>query len=246
VLPADSLFYLSLDNLKALYQTVATELRRDGVVSNQNLNRFTRQFGSAIDLVDGEYAIGLLPIDMRATAHMADTDSTGLPLVLMADVAGQPRVVAILQRALRQAAGNDPSFQFTPIRTAQGDTVYSAPAGYGYARIGRWLVASTAIKKVATSLEGVLDEGQPSMASSTTYRLVKDAVAGPHAGVMVIDLQSLRTSAEALLADSSPATQEHYRMARPLLVPLRALAISGGSVDNGYVSRMQIFLAISC
>jgi hypothetical protein len=244
-LPDGSLFYLSLDNLKAMYRTVGTELARDGVVTSQNLDQFSEQFGSVIDLVDGEYAIGLLPTNLRATARISDHDTTGLPLVLLVDVARHPEAVATVQRALRAAAGGDPSLQFTPSRTVHGDTVYSVPAGYGYARIGSWLVASTAIKHVAASIEGVLKEGRPSMASGTAYHLVRQTVAGRQVGVLVVDLRSLRASAEALLADSSPSNRRQYAMARPLLLPLRALTISGGSANNGHVSRVQIFLAVS-
>jgi hypothetical protein len=244
-LPSGSLFYLSLDNLKAMYKTVAAELARGGVVSSKSLARFTRQFGSVIDLVDGEYAIGLLPTNLRAAAGLSDKDTTGLPLVLLVDVARHPEAVAMVQRALRSAAGGDPSLQFTPSHTAHGDTVYSVPAGYGYARIGRWLVASTAIKHVAASIEGVLKEGRPSMATGTAYRLVRQTVAGRQVGVLVVDLQSLRASAEALLADSSPSNRRQYAMARPVLLPLRTLTISGGSAEHGHVSRVQIFLAVS-
>jgi hypothetical protein len=243
-LPDHSLFYLSLDNFKAMYKTLAAELTRDGVVSSQNLAQISEQFGSVIDLVDGEYAIGLLPTNLSA-AGVSDKDTTGLPLVLLVDVARHPEAVATMQRALRTAAGGDPSLQFRPTRTAHGDTVYSAPAGYGYARIGRWLVASTAIKDVAVSMERVLYEGQPSMASGTAYRMVKQTVAGRQVGVVVVDLQSLRANAEALLADSSAANRRQYAMARPLLLPLRALTISGGSAEHGHVSRVQIFLAVS-
>jgi hypothetical protein len=249
VLPAGSLFYESIDNLKALYQPLLNEIASSSSGSSsstrQTIQALQLAYGPILNLLNGEVALGLLPTNMNALTHLSDKDTTSLPLVMLVDVSKHPNAMATVNGLLATISASDPTVHFSQATTANGNTLYAAPAGYGYARIGRWLVVSTSIRGVAASIEGVLYGHQPSFTSGKIYQRVANAIAGRKTSVSVINLQALRTGLEALLpANASAQDRQTYAMLRPLLVPLRALSIASSADTAGNISRVNMFLAI--
>lgn len=245
-LPAGSLFYMSLDNLKALYKPVLAQLASGDTANSRDILAFERQYGDVINLLDGEVALSVLPTNMRAVAHLSDKSTSSLPLVLMVNVSKHPNALATVQSALASAGANGGSMQFTPSVTAHGNTVYAASGGYGYAQIKHWLIVSTSIRGVAASMEGVLYGHKPNVASGHSYADISKAIAGRNTSVAMINLQALRIGLEQLLpANANSQDRRQYAMVRPLLVPLRALSISSPASPNRNISRVNVFLAIS-
>ena len=65
-------------------------------------------------------------------------------------------------------------------------------------------------------------------------------------GVMFLDIDQLRTTLEtAFLPSASAKDKAQYAKIRPLLVPIKALEISGGVEDAGKTARFEMLLAIS-
>jgi hypothetical protein len=183
---------------------------------------------------------------MNAVNKLSDKDTTSLPLVMLVDVSKHPNALATVNGLLSAISASDPTIHFTQATTANGNTLYVAPAGYGYTRIGRWLVVSTSIRSVAASIEGVVYGHKPSFTSGKIYQRVAGAIAGRNTSVAVINLQALRTSLEALLpANAGPQDRQTYALLRPLLVPLRALSIASPATTAGDIARVNMFLSIS-
>ena len=244
-LPDASIFYLSLDNLKALYDSATGQMRKSGLLDAHSLQQTNTQVGDAMGLLDGEYAFALLPTDMNAASHLSGSDTTGLPLVAMIDVGAHTDASQAIRRTLAGFDSGASPFGLVPGTSPRGAPIYAAPAGYGYALIKNWLVISSSIKAATASMEGTLYGGKPSLAGGSTYGLLHDVIGGTQTEVMLLDLGGLRASMEALLPRGSAATRDQYETIRPLLVPIRALALSATGEDGGKTERADLFLAIA-
>ena len=244
-LPDGTIFYLSLDNLKALYDSATGQLRKSGLLDARSLQQTNTQVGDALGLLDGEYAFALLPTDMNAASHLSGSDTTGLPLVAMIDLGARTDAPLAIRRTLAGFDSGPSPFGLVPSHSPRGAAIYAASAGYGYALIKNWLVISPSIKAVTASMEGTLYGGKPSLAGGSIYGLLHDVIGGKQTEVMLLDLGSLRTGMEALLPRGSATIRDRYETIRPLLVPIRALALSATAEDGGKTERADLFLAIA-
>lgn len=246
-LPAGTLAYLSFANLLAAYRTSVNQLIASGALRQQDYDQFQAQLGDLPRLLDGEVAMGVLPIDATALQHVSGSDTTGLPLALLIDVRRHPDAASIVGRTLGRLFPGDPH----PLGlqrgvTAHGAVIYRAHTGYGYGLIARWLVVSPAISRVSTELEGVISGRHASLATSDPFRRAQAAIPGPRGMDMLIDLAAVRADLEASLLPSMGAAerQQYAQDARPMLAPLRMVAIRAGVSADGASSDADLFVGI--
>jgi hypothetical protein len=246
-LPAGTLAYLSFDNPAAAYHTQVNKLLASGTLHRSDYDQIQQQAGDAIDLLDGEIALGMLATDFKALQGISGNDTTSLPLALLVDVRGHHDAQAIVQRLLARFYPNDPQpMGLRRAATARGNVLYGASAGYGYALVKNWLVVSPAIVRVSADLEGVLYGGQPSLAASDPFQQARNALQGPQSMVMLVNLAAVRTDLEAgLLPSASPSDRQQYQLeVRPWLAPLRILAIRAGESGDGTSAGSEVFVGI--
>jgi hypothetical protein len=244
-LPAGSVFYLSLANLKGIINSALDAASASSKSTAQSLAQVKLVFGSVLNLMDGEFAMGVLPFDPTALASLSQTNTTSLPLAAMFDVAKHPEAASAISSILTALGSSTPQLKFGKAKSAHGNAEYVSKAGYGYTFIKNWLVLSTSIKSVATSIENVLYGGAPNLTSSPSYKLAMGSMGSGKTGVMFLDIAQLRTALEtAFLPTQSKASQAQYAKVRPFLLPIKALEISGGVEDKGATARFEILLAI--
>jgi hypothetical protein len=142
--------------------------------------------------------------------------------------------------------GSSPQAKLTPVTLPGGGTAYVNSAGYGYAVLQNWLVASTALKKAVASIQLVLSHASASLASSSVYQAASAGLPAKASATAFFDITAIRTLLEGVLLPSmSKADIAQYQQVRPLLVPLKALESDSSAEDNGKTLRTNLFLLIS-
>jgi Protein of unknown function (DUF3352) len=247
-LPAGTLFYLSLDNLKGIINAALAAASAGSKSTAQSLAQVQLVFGSILNLMDGEFALGVLPIDassIGALASISQTDTTGLPLAAMFNIAKHPEAASAISAILTALGSSTPLLKLSQGKSAHGNVEYLSKAGYGYSILKNWLVVSTSIKSVAASIESVLYGGAPNLTTGSSYKLAMGSVGSGKTGVMFLDIAQLRTLLEtAFLPSATKANQAQYAKIRPFLLPIKALEVSGGVEDGGKTARFELLLAI--
>ncbi|MDB5074547.1 MAG: hypothetical protein JWO42_726 [Chloroflexi bacterium] len=245
VLPQGSIFYLSMGNLKGLINGVLDAVSSGSPTSNQQMAQLRMVFGNVLNLLDGEFALGVLPIRPASLSKLGANDTTGLPLAVLFNVSKHPDAGSTISTVLT-ALGSSLGLSFKPSKSPHGNTEFTAKGGYGYAILKGWLLISTSIKNVTKSVESVLYGGAPSLASGSSYKLGMTSAGKLNASVMFFDIGQLRTTLEKLILPSSTAADRaQYAKIRPLLVPFRAITLSTGMENGGKVVRANMLLVIS-
>ena len=250
-LPANSLAYLSLHNLTALYGTEIDQLLRYGVMSQDTFDQTENQVAGAISLLDGEAAIGLLPLNLNAlqsvnlNTYNGPVTTTGLPLVALIDVSQHPdaltTVRAWLDRTFYQYGENN---AFYTSVTPHGNPLYVWSGGWGYAQIKNWLVLSPAIETAANSVEGVLYGGQGSLAAADPNLAPSQSGSGSQA-VMAIEIQPIFQMLESQMPSMSYDAQRIYQSWEPWLAPLRSLKVTTGTGAGGTATTLDAVLTMA-
>ena len=133
-------------------------------------DQITASASGVLGLLNGESAIGILPISTADAAALANSNFSGLPLAGLFGVKDPTAAGGIVASLLALTGGSgSQSSALTPTKLANGNTEYSNGAGYGYATLSNWLVASTAIKNVVASIQAVLSKPSDSLAASSIY-----------------------------------------------------------------------------
>lgn len=98
---------------------------------------------------------------------------------------------------------------------------------------------------MAASVEGVLYDGQPSLAATDAYQQLRHVQSGSNDVTMLVDLAAIRNAFEAALPGMSYTAQQQYQQdVQPWLAPLRTLALSGGTSRDGASSSVEAFLRV--
>jgi hypothetical protein len=245
VLPKGSLFYLSLGNLKGVINSVLDVVSSTSPSSGQQMAQLKLVFGSVLNLLDGEFALGVLPIHSAALSNLGAQDTSSLPLAALFNVSKHPDAGATISNLLT-ALGASTGLSFKPSKSSHGNKEYTATGGYGYAVIKGWLVVSTSIKNVAKSIESVLYGGAASLTSGNNYKLAMGSVGKHNSSVMFVDIGQLRGTLEKLiLPTASPADRAQYGKIRPLLLPIKGIEMSTSAENGGKTIRANMLLVIS-
>jgi hypothetical protein len=244
-LPKGTSFYLSIGNLKGIINGVLDAVSSSSPSTGQQLAQVKLVFGNVLNLLDGEFALGLLPFQAGAFNGLGAQNTTALPLAALFDVSKHPEAQSTITTLLA-ALGSSTGLSFAPAKSSHGSAEFIAKAGYGYAFVKSWMVVSTSIKHVVASIEGVLTGKTPSLAGSKSYQQALGSVGGHKSGVSFLDIGQLRSTLEAVfLPTASAADQAQYLKIRPLLVPIRSIGISSSTSSNGKIVRADMLLVIA-
>jgi hypothetical protein len=243
LLPSGTIFYLSLSNLSSVISAGLDTLTTASPSNKQTVAQLKVVFGNVLTLLNGEFALGVLPISPKDAASLAAGNIAGLPLAALINVASHPDAQTVLSTLFAALGGTSPELQFTTAKSPHGNTEYVNKSGYGYALIKGWIVASTSVKSVVSALEKVAYGGAPSMAAGSSYQMAAGSLAKHSAAVMFLDLTKLRQTLEGLMTGSA-ASNAQYARVRPLLVPFKALQAASSVENGGKTLRFDALLVI--
>ncbi len=249
LLPTGTMFYLSIGDLQGVITSVLNTLKAASSAQDaKTYDQLTTSFSGVLNLLTGESAIGILPMTPKDAAALTAGNIGGLPLAALFGVKDPTAAGAVVSSLLSLAGGSSASSSQSVLKQtalANGGMEFANTAGYGYATMQQWLVASTAIKSVMTSIQATLSHPGDSLAASSTYLQAAAGLPKHSTATMYLDITSLRTLLEGVaLGTMSKADKASYEQVRPLLLPMKAMEAGTSSQDNGKTLRTDLFVLI--
>ncbi len=246
LLPAGTMVYMSIGNLQGVINSVIATLKAAaGPQGAKTYDQLTASFSSVLSLLNGEFALGLLPMSGKDAAALGAGNISGLPLAALFGMKDPAAAGAVVSSLLGLAGGSSAATTLKPTKLPGGAMQYANVAGYGYATLPNWLVASTSIKNVVGLIRGVLASPKHSLAASSAYQQAAATLPQHSSATVYLDISAVRTLVEGLvLGGMSKSDQAGYQQARPLLIPLKALEAGSSAAEDGKALRTDVFLLI--
>ena len=246
LLTTGTIFYMSIGNLEGVITSVIDALKAAAAPQDaKTYDQLTASFSGVLTLLNGEFSIGLLPLSAKDAAAVGAGNLSGLPLAALFSVKDPVAAGTVVSGLLSMLGGTSKDSVLKPSSLPNGVMEYANSSGYGYATMPGWLVASTSIKNVVASIQGVLAHPSGSLASSSAYQQAAATLPKQSSATMYLDITAVRTLLEGLAVPGMSKTDRAgYEQSRPLLLPLKSLEAGTTSQDHGKTLRTDVFLLI--
>jgi hypothetical protein len=250
MLPMGTMFYLSIGNFPGVVNGALSALKASASAQDAaTYNQLGAMFGSVLKVLNGEFALGVLPMSPKQASALSAGKIGALPLAALFGVSDPTAAGAVISSLLGLLGGSSTQTQsqttLKPSPLANCGMAFTNAAGYGYATLQHWLIASTALKNVVASIQSVLGQPQNSLAASSPYQQAAAGLPKNSDATAYLNITALRTLIEGLsMGSMSKSDLAQYQQVRPLLLPMKALEAGISLQDNGKTLRTDAFLLI--